>query len=135
MDKLPVIKGQGHLVIYQVWINYQRTIPWHDFTWLRLWNDHTLLIDDRKSLHGLPITKFASTLCLSTNYISLVNNAAVFPVGNRHDSYLLEIFTLVWWEYTSLMIQTSTRNVVSPLEIYPIWINIQRCFKTKNHKG
>ena len=30
LDKLPEIKGQGHLVIYQVWINYQRTITWHD---------------------------------------------------------------------------------------------------------
>jgi hypothetical protein len=44
---------------------------------------------------GLPITKFASTLCLKPTYTSQGNITAVFLFDNKHDSYRLDIFTLV----------------------------------------
>ena len=54
------------------------------------------------------------TLLLNKLHILWGNNAAVFPFGNRHDSYQLEIFTLggvMRIEDTSLMIQTPTKEL------------------------
>ncbi len=42
---------------------------------------------EMKPTCGLPITKFASTLCLKPTYISQGNITAVFLFYNKHDSY------------------------------------------------
>ncbi len=49
---------------------------------------------EMKPTCGLPITKFASSLCLKPTYKSQGNITVVFLFVNKHDSYWLDI--LLW---------------------------------------
>ncbi len=46
---------------------------------------------EMKPTCGLPITKFASTLCLKPTYVSQGNITPVFLIYHNHDSYRLEL--------------------------------------------
>ncbi len=56
---------------------------------------------EMKPTCGLPITKFASPLCLKPTYTSQGNITAVYLFDSKHDSYRLEL--LLWcdedWGY------------------------------------
>jgi hypothetical protein len=56
---------------------------------------------EMKPTCGLPITKFASTLCFKPTYVSQGNITAVFLIDNKLDSYWLDflLWCVVDWGY------------------------------------
>ncbi len=94
---------------------------------------------EMKPTCGLPITKFASTLCLKPTYISQGNITAVFLFNIKLDSYWLDIFTLVWWGLGILLWFMSSGGYFSILENFSkLWgdetnlltLNYQVCIYT-----
>jgi hypothetical protein len=83
---------------------------------------------EMKPTCGLPITKFASTLCLKPTYKSQGNITAVFLCCNKHDSYRLNF--LLWcvedWGYFFDDPIVKEGIAVCPVEIFLVWKNIQR---------
>jgi hypothetical protein len=83
---------------------------------------------EMKPACGLPITKFAPTLCLKPTYTSQSNITAVFPFDNKQDSYRLEF--LLWcvedWGYFFNDPIVKEGIAVCPVEIFLVRKNIQR---------
>jgi hypothetical protein len=81
---------------------------------------------EMKPTCGLPITKFASTLCLKP--ISQGNITVEFLFFNKIDSYRLEF--LLWcvedWGYFFYDPIVKEGIAVCPVEIFLVWKNIQR---------
>jgi hypothetical protein len=83
---------------------------------------------EKKPTCGLPITKFASTLCLKPTYTSQGIITAAFLFDNKHVSYWLEF--LCWcvedWGYFFDDPIVKDSIAVCPVEIFLVWKNIMR---------